>query len=118
MIVSDSQREENFQEFLRLKNDPNYYDVTFDDKSGGVSAVHRNHKFDSEIGAYGIRVGEYEKNVVEILRKKGHLITLESEIAPNGIKTPDGYLDGLIMEIKSTDGHGKWAIKKPPFGGF
>lgn len=111
MIVSDSQREENYQEYLRLKKDPNYYDVTFDDKSGGVSAIHRNHKFDSEMGAYGIRIGEYERNVVEILRKRGHFITLESEIAPNGVKTPDGYLDGFVMDIKSTEGHGKWAIK-------
>ena len=30
MILSDQQREENFQEYLRLRQDPNYYDVTFD----------------------------------------------------------------------------------------
>ena len=59
MIVSDEQREENFQEYLRLLHDPNYVDVTFDQESGGVSAVHREHKFDSDIGAFGIRKGDY-----------------------------------------------------------
>ncbi len=44
MIVSDQQRDENFQEYLRLLNDPNYYDVTFDEKSGGVSAIHKDHQ--------------------------------------------------------------------------
>ena len=111
MILSDQQREDNFQEYLRLRQDPNYYDVTFDDKSGGVSAIHREHKFDSEIGAYGIKIGDYEKIVLRIMRNRGHLIILESEIAPKGIKTPDGSLDGYIMDIKSVERNGKWAIK-------
>ena len=44
MINCDEQREENFQEYLRLLSDPNYVDVCFDEQSGGVSAVHREHK--------------------------------------------------------------------------
>lgn len=111
MILSDQQREENFQEYLRLRQDPNYYDVTFDDKSGGVSAIHREHKFDSEVGAYGIKIGEYERNAIDALRRQGHLVILESEKVPNGVKTPDGSLDGLVMEIKSVEKHGKWAVK-------
>lgn len=111
MIVSDQQREENYQEYLRLLKDPNYYDVTFDEKSGGVSAVHCEHKFDSEVGVFGISMGEYEKLAIDSLRKRGHCITLESELAPNGVKTPDGRIDGLIMEIKATEKNGKWAIK-------
>ena len=111
MIISDQQREENFQEYLRLLHDSDYYDVTFDDKSGGVSAIHREHKFDSEVGAYGIKIGDYEKIAIQIMRNRGHLIILESEIAPKGIKTPDGSLDGLIMDIKSIERYGKWAIK-------
>ena len=111
MIISDQQREENFQEYQRLLKDPNYYDVSFDEQSGGVSAIHREHKFDSEVGEFGIKVGQYEKIVVNALRKRGHYITLESELAPNGVKTPDGQIDGLIMEIKATEKNGKWAIK-------
>jgi hypothetical protein len=112
MITINQQREENFQEYLRLLQDPNYVEVTFDYESGGVSAIHREHKFDSRVGPFGIKKGEYEKNAVTILRNRGHLITLESELAPNGVKTPDGWIDGLIMDIKSTDNNGKWAIKK------
>ena len=55
MIVSDQQRDENFQEYLRLLNDSNYYDVTFDEKSGGVSAIHKDHQFDKKIGPFGIK---------------------------------------------------------------
>ena len=53
MIVSDQQREENFQEYLRLLNNPDYVDVTFDEQSGGVSAIHRNHRFDKQMGPDG-----------------------------------------------------------------
>ena len=112
MIVSNQQREENFQEYLRLLHDPNYYEVVFDDDSGGVSAIHREHIFDSKKGVFGVPLGEYERNVITCLRKKGHLITLESESAPIGVKTPDGFLDGEIMDIKATDSMGKWSIKK------
>ena len=111
MMISDQQREENYQEYLRLLQDPYYYDVTFDNLSGGVSAVHRNHQFDSQIGAYGIKKGDYEKISVKALRERGHAIILESEVAPDGIMSPDGSIDGVIMDIKAVEGHGKWAIK-------
>ena len=74
MIVCDQQREENFQEFLRLLKDPNYYDVTFDKLSGGVSAVHKDHQFDKKMGPFGIRKGDYEINAVAILRRRGNYI--------------------------------------------
>ena len=61
MIVSDQQREENFQEYQRLLKDPNYYDVSFDEQSGGVSAVHHEHQFDSQTGAFGIKKGHLDK---------------------------------------------------------
>ena len=111
MDLSDSQRQENYQEYILLSQNPLYTDVKFDYESGGVSAIHCDHRFDSAIGPFGVKIGEYEKIVVENLRKRGHCITLESELAPNGVKTPDGWLDGMVMDIKSTDGHGKWAIK-------
>ena len=55
MIVSDQQREENYQDYLNLLNDPDYIDVSFDEQSGGVSAVHRNHRFDKQMGRWSIR---------------------------------------------------------------
>ena len=112
MIVSDQQREENYEEYLRLLKDPNYIDVCFDQETGGVSAVHRQHKFDKEKGPFGVTVGDYERITVNILRKRGHSITLESEVAPQGIKTPDGQIDGLVMDIKATNSIGKWSIKR------
>ena len=112
MIISDRQREENFQEYLRLLEDPNYENATFDEQSGGVSAVHIKHKFDSEIGAFGIKKGEYEKQSLSILRQRGHIVLLQSELAENGVKTPDGILDGSILEIKAIERVGKWIIKK------
>ena len=111
MIISDLRREDNYQEYLRLLNNPNYVDVLFDDVSGGVSAVHRDHQFDSQIGAFRIKKGDYEKIAVNTLRDRGHAVILESEIAPDGIMSPDGFIDGTIMDIKAIEGHGKWAIK-------
>jgi hypothetical protein len=111
MIISDQQRAENFQEYLLLLQDPNYFDVTFDDQSGGVSAIHIKHRFDNKTGVYGIKKGDYEKRALENLRKRGHVIRLESELAPNGVKTPDGTINGAIMDIKAVEGMGKWSIK-------
>lgn len=111
MIISDQQREENFQEYLRLSKDPNYYDVTFDEQSGGISAIHKDHRFDSEIGTFGIKIGQYERLAVDVLRKRGHSVILESELAPNGVKTPDGSLDGVVMDIKAIERNGRWAVK-------
>ena len=106
-----SRKEENYQEYLRLLNDPDYYDVSFDEESGGVSGIHLRHRFDPTEGLYGIKKGEYEKIAVDILRRGGHAVILESEYAPNGIKTPDGTIDGIVMDIKAVEGMGKWAIK-------
>ena len=36
---------------------------------------------------------------------------LESENAGIGEKTPDGKLNGMIMDIKAVEGAGKWTVK-------
>ena len=107
MIVCDPQREENFQEFIRLRNDPDYYDVIFDEKSGGVSAIHKEHQFDKTVGPFGYKRGLYERIVLTALRKHGHRIILNKE--DSGlylIKTCDGFLDGKTAEIKTIEGDG------------
>ena len=112
MILSDQQREDNFQEYLRLRQDPNYYDVTFDDKSGGVSAIHREHVFDKQEGPFGCKRGDYEKNVATILREASHFIVLVSEKPiGKGIKRHDAILDGLFTEIKTIEGAGRWSVR-------
>lgn len=102
------QRRELYQQY---KDDPNYKDVIFDEKSGGLSAVHILHKFDSDMGLFGIKKGQYEKDCVGVFRKKGHVVILNSEKMGYKVKTPDGYLDGVLMDIKSIESTGKWAVK-------
>ena len=113
MIISDQQREENFQEYQRLLNDPNYYDVTFDEQSGGVSAVHKDHQFDKNTGPFGYKRDFYEKESVRVLMKNGHSIILEPELSSGTevCKTFDGILDGLPAEIKAIESNGRWAIR-------
>ena len=56
MESSDLRREENYNEFLRLRRNNDYIDVTIDEESGGVSAVHRFHKFDKQKGIESVMV--------------------------------------------------------------
>ncbi len=48
-------REENFSEYFRLLQDDNYTDVLLDEASGGVSAVHKQHKFAKQKGVNGLQ---------------------------------------------------------------
>ena len=111
MIVSDQQREENYQEYLRLHNNPDFVDVTLDDKSGGVSAVHRDHRLDKQIGPDGIKRGYYELRALEAIRRTGHSIILLNESPEVGKKQYDGLLDGIPCEIKSVEQLGRWTIR-------
>lgn len=110
MRRSDYQREENYNEYLRLLQNKDYLDVTFDEKSGGVSAVHKYHKFDKQQGAYGYRRGDYERQALEVLRRSGFRVVLESEISSQEMKRYDGYLNDRPLEIKSVEGAGTWTI--------
>ena len=103
-------REENYQEFLRLKQDADYLDVTYDEKSGGMSAVHRGHKFSKKDGAFGGRQGDYELSVLEVLRGCGHRVVLGEETNTPGVKSCDGFLDDFPLEIKAIEGQGIWAV--------
>lgn len=107
----------NYGAFLRLTADRDYHAVTYDLSSGGLSAVHVDHNLDSEMGHYGCRRGDYERRVVEVLRKRGHRIILESEVKGPNVKTPDGTYDGHPMDIKSVESFGKWAIKDKFYDG-
>lgn len=79
MRSSDLRREENYNEYLRLLQDGDYVEVAFDEESGGMSAVHTQHKFSRQLGPYGIRRGDYERIVMKVLRDHGHRIILASE---------------------------------------
>ena len=104
-------KEENYQEYLRLLNDPDYYDVTFDEESGGVSAVHVRHRFDKQHGNEGAPRGIYERIVIDTFRHYGHLMVLLNESSDVGIKQYDGLLDGIPCEIKAVEHIGRWTIR-------
>jgi len=107
---SDLQREENYTEYLRLLQDEDYLDVTYDNESGGVSAVHRLHKFDKQVGPFGCRRGDYEIRVVSVLRTNGFRVLLESEESPFYTKNNDGLLNDSPMDIKTIESTGVWSI--------
>lgn len=110
MKSSDIRREENYSEYLRLLQDDDYVDVTYDEESGGMSAVHKLHKFGKQRGYGGMCRGDYERNVVSVLKKKGHRIVLGEETNTPGVKSFDGYLDDTPMEIKAIEGCGNWSV--------
>ena len=111
--IIESWKDRNIEErkalYDLLKKDKFYRYVQFDDNSGGLSAIHVDHKFDSAKGLFAKKKGDYEIMATNALRKDGHVILLQSE--PNGIKSPDGTLDGISMDIKSFEGNGKWKVK-------
>ena len=100
MKSSDIRREENYSEYLRLLQDDDYVDVTYDEESGGMSAVHKLHKFGKQRGYGGMCRGDYERNVVSVLKKKGHRIVLGEETNTPGVKSFDGYLDDTPWKSK------------------
>lgn len=110
MNSSDLRREDNYNEYLRLQQNDDYVDVTFDEESGGMSAVHKFHKFDKQKSLYAAHRGDYERHVVNVLRGSGDRVVLESEISSSGVKVCDGLLNDIPMEIKAVEGMGTWTI--------
>lgn len=105
-------REENHQEYLQLKDNPDYLDVTFDEQSGGVSAVHKEHCFDKQLGPFGCRRGQYELDAAKTLRENGYSVLLESEYPKGkGIKAFDALINGDPAEIKTVESDGRWSIR-------
>ena len=110
MRRSDLQFEENYNEYLRLLQNDDYIEVKLDEESGGISAVHKLHKFAKTKGPSGERQGDYERTVLDVLRKRGHRVILGPETNIPGIKSFDGFLNDVPMEIKAIEGIGTWAI--------
>jgi hypothetical protein len=96
--------EANRLEYERLKKDRNCREVKFNPETGGLYAEHKDHQFDK-------RTGKFERMAAETAFKYGRKLILESELAPDGIKTPDGSMDDAVCDIKSIEGTGKNNIK-------
>ena len=103
---------QNRAEYKRLKIDINYKDVKFDPKTGGLKATHKEHNFDPTIGRFGIPRGNYEKITRDALFKKGYNVTLRKETNEIGIKQPDGYVNGKLMDIKGIEGNPLYALSR------
>ena len=87
----------NREEFKRYLNDPDYKDVKFNKKTGGVKATHIEHCFDK-------KTGWYEKKSQSAGFKAGHSVILEKE--PQNIykkKSCEGLWDHLPFEIAGAE---------------
>ena len=94
IITKQAIIESRRREYERLKNDPNYKDVEFDEKTGGLKGTHIGHNNHEE-----------ENKCQSILYEWGHKVILRDEFANMKIaKTPpslDIEIDDKIMDIKS-----------------
>ena len=102
----------NAEQYHKLKNDPDYKDVEFDWKTGGVKATHKGHNFDTGMGIFGIERWNYEVIARDALYNSGNSILLQKEDDFLEIKQPDGYLNGKLMDIKGVEGNPMWAINR------
>lgn len=100
------------REYECLQKDPNYTGVEYNPITGGLKATHIDHNFDEQIGRFGIPRGEYEKLAAEALFNKGYSVILKSEKAPEGKKCPDGYLNGILMDIKGIEGNPLYSLMR------
>jgi hypothetical protein len=100
----------NEREYNRLKADPNYTNVKFNGKTGGLLAIHKDHNFDPTIGKFGIPRGDYERITAEVLYNDGKSVILQSE--NKGIKTADGLLDGKIFDVKGVETESTKIVRK------
>lgn len=87
----------HMEEYFRIKRSPDYKDVAFNEKTGGVMATHKNH---TELR----NRKDYEVNVQKAGFKKGHIVILGEEIhnIPNH-RNADGTWDGLLFESAAAE---------------
>lgn len=102
-------------EYYELKHDPDYHDVRYDKKSGGVRATHVGHNDDTgrkEFFGGTMSGADLERECVEQLFTTGHKVILcdESKKLKPGEKAAalDLQLDGQMMDIRSITGKSRW----------
>ncbi|NJK74122.1 MAG: hypothetical protein HC849_18400 [Oscillatoriales cyanobacterium RU_3_3] len=69
--------------------EPEYRRYYFDEVAGGFVLIHQDHNLNYS-----------ESFVSEVLAKMGKRVTLLSEKAAEGVRTPDAEIDGEICEFK------------------
>ena len=101
--------EQSRREYERLKDDPDYRDVHFDPKTGGVKATHKGHITHDDENAptfFGnMKPTDLEKACQKFLYGWGHRAILRDEHANSKaaqrLPALDLELDGRIMDIRS-----------------
>ena len=80
-------------EYEHYSHDPNFEDVFYDEKTGGITAKHILHNFD-KVG------GEYEKNVRDAGVAAGHSVIFGIERGDvKNLRSTEGLWDGLQFEV-------------------
>lgn len=101
------------KDYSSLSRDPDYRDVKFDKKSGGVKATHVGHNYDTgkkEFFGGTMSGADLERECVEQLFKSGHRVILCDEskerVPGQRYRALDMELDGRMMDIRSITGRG------------
>ena len=108
--------QERQNEYHRLLNDPDYKNVQFDEKTGGIKATHVGHSILDDNNAQmffdGMKPAELEMECQDLLYRWGHKAILRDENANTRIarRPPslDLELDGVIMDIRSITQEGMY----------
>lgn len=77
--VERVRKKENQREYERLKKDPQFEDVQYDKKSGGVKATHKGHNVQKDKTKLGVTSAELENSCQDILFKQGHRVIFVNE---------------------------------------
>ena len=104
--------EERRAEYQRLLNDPDYKNVRFSEKTGGVKATHirhNKHQNDKTLFFGNMTGDELENECVDTIFHLGHSVILREENTTRGIingqlqakRELDCILDGKIADIAS-----------------
>lgn len=103
----------NRTEYYRLLKDPNYKDISFSKKTGGLKATHIGHVTHDSPKAErffeGLTSSDLERECMDQLVKMGHrVIFCDESKKRKGQQLPalDMMLDGELMDIRSVTGHG------------
>lgn len=83
--------------YQKYKNDPDYENVEFNEKTGALKATHVEHNFDKN-------KGDYEVTVQDVGFANGHSVILESEFHGEKYQRfTEGTWDGMLCEIASRE---------------
>lgn len=105
-LASKKDKAKNKELYEKMKLDENYKNIKYDEKTGGLKATHKEHRFDPH-------KGYYERKAQTFGYKSGHCVILESEgFGKDGERFTDGLWDGRKFEIAGAETATKNNIKK------